>query len=94
MNTKDKLNLMNQIDKDNQKHVEDWKQQNMKIWVADYGCIEANGERSEDNRIQIEALTIREALEKAEEEIKNLALLGNWQFWKIWDVGMCNDNIW
>ena len=41
-----------------------------------------------------EALTIREALEKAEEEIRNLALLGNWQFWKIWDVGMCNDNIW
>ena len=53
MNTKDKLNLMNQIDKDNQKHVENWKQQNMKFWVAYYGCIEANGERSDDNQIQV-----------------------------------------
>ena len=104
MNTKDKLNLMNQIDKDNQKHVEDWKQQNMKVWVADYGFIDRDGNKHDEegdeafpygsNRIQVEALDIQTALDEAKKQL--LAMAGNrdWQEVRIYDVGICNDNIW
>lgn len=101
MKIKDKLNLMKQIDEDNRKHVEDWKEENMKIWVADYAGIDADGnkfEATDDDfnacRIQVEALTIEEALIEAKKQVGNLAVLGNWQDWKIYCIGMCNKNVW
>jgi len=103
MNIKDKLDLMKQIKENNRKHVEDWKRENMKIWVADYGFIDRDGNKHEsdlnghdmnDFQIQVEALNIREALEKAEEQVSAMAGNRDWQYWTITDIGICNDNIW
>lgn len=103
MNIREKLNLMKQIEEDNRKHVEDWKRKNMKIWVADYGFIDRDGNKKEsdmngsnlrDYQIQVEALDIQEALNKAKEQVSAMAYNRDWQYWTITDVGICNDNIW
>ncbi len=108
MKIREKLNLMKQIDEDNRKHVEEWKQKNMKIWVADYAFIDRDGNKHEwkpedktgfdghreNFTYQVEALDIQEALNKAKEQISAMAGNRDWQYWTITDVGICNDNIW
>ena len=62
MNTKDKLNLMKQIDVDNRKHIEEFIQAHMKTWVADYAFIDRDGLKRdwepEDSRIIEETVDI------------------------------------
>ena len=104
MKIREKLNLMKQIDKDNKQHVEDWKRKNMKIWVADYGFIDRDGVKHDEegdevfpygsNRIQIEALDIQSALDEAKKQLLAMASNRDWQEVRIYDVGICNDNIW
>ena len=104
MNTKDELKLMDEIREANKKHVEEFIQAHMKIWVADYGFIDRNGVQHDEegdeafpygsNRIQVEALDIQSALDEAKKQLLAMAGNRNWLEVKIYDVGMCNDNIW
>lgn len=101
---KDKLNVMKEIDISNKHHVEDWKRENMKVWIADYGFIDRDGIKHDEkgdeafpygsNKIQIEALDIQEALKKAKEQISAMGDNRDWQHFTIYDVGICNQNIW
>lgn len=43
----EKLKLMKQIDEDNRKHVEEFIQAHMKIWVADFAFIDREGRKRE-----------------------------------------------
>lgn len=101
MNIREKLNLMKKIDEDNRKHVEEWKQKNMKIWVADYSGKDAEGKVIESTyvdpmacRIQVEAMTIDDALKEAKKKVAALAEEGNWQTWLVWGISICNENVW
>ena len=69
-----------------------------------YGFIDRDGNKHDEegdeafpygsNRIQVEALDIQTALDEAKKQL--LAMAGNrdWQEVRIYDVGICNDNIW
>ena len=101
MNTKDKLNLMKQIDEDNRKHLEEFIQAHMKIWVADYVYIDRDGNKIDiapgsfrSPSLQVEALNIRDALEAAEKKLKEMREECGWLEFIITDVGICNANVW
>lgn len=102
MNMKEKLGLMKQIDADNKKHVEEFIQAHMKIWVADYAFVDRDGNRVEEKeddpvglyRVDVEALNINVALEKAEEKLMALSEENGWRGFLIYDIGICNNNIW
>ena len=106
MNTKDELMLMDEIKEANKRHVEEFIKAHLKIWVADYGYIDRNGNKHENViedgcfqipftcRIQVEALNIREALDAAEKKLKEMREELGWLEFIITDVGICNDNIW
>ena len=47
MKIREKLNLMKKIDEDNRKHVEDFIQAHMKVWVADFAFIDRDGMKRE-----------------------------------------------
>jgi len=102
MNIKDKLMLMDEIKEANKRHVEEFIQAHMKIWVADYAFIDRDGNKVEEldsdpfgkYRIQVEALNIRDALDAAEKKLKEMREESGWLEFIITDVGICNDNIW
>ena len=78
---KDKLNVMKEIDISNKQHVEDWKRKNMKIWVADYGFIDRDGNKHDEEGD--EAFPYAGAHQEQNQSYKEGS-----------DVGICNDNIW
>lgn len=102
----EKLHMMKQIEEDNRKHVEDWKQRNMKLWVADYAFIDADGVKREweikpefegikrSFTICVDAMDIQGALDEAKKTLLALAAEKNWQEVRIIDIGICNENIW
>ena len=108
MKIREKLNLMKKIDEDNRKHVEEFIQAHMKIWVADFAFIDRDGLKREwepedshnlnsnrnDFTIQVQALNIRDALDAAEKTLKEKREESGWLEFIITDVGICNDNIW
>ncbi len=102
MTTKEKLELMDEIKAANENHVKEWKAANMKVWVADYGFIDADGNKFEETendpfgayRIQIEALDIQAALDEAKKVLLEMAAGKGWQTVRIYNIGICNENIW
>mgnify|MGYP000974189028 CR=1 FL=1 len=102
MTTKEKLELMDEIKAANENHVKEWKAANMKVWVADYGFIDADGNKFEETendpfgayRIQIEALDIQAALDEAKKRLLEMAAGKGWQTVRIYNIGICNENIW
>ena len=108
MNTKDELMLMDEIKEANKRHVEEFIQAHLKVWVADFAFIDSNGLKREwepedesnlnihrsDFTVQVEALNIREALDAAEKKLKEMREESGWLEFIITDVGICNDNIW
>ena len=104
----EKLKLMKQIDEDNRKHVEEFIQAHMKIWLVDFAFIDRDGLKREwepddshnlntnrsDFTVQVEALNIRDALDAAEKLLKEKREESGWLEFIIIDVGICNDNIW
>lgn len=105
MNIKEKLQLMDEISDDNKRHVEEWKQKNLKSWVADYGYIDQDGNKHDEkgdaafpfgtNRIKVYAPNIQGALIEA---MKCLTAIRNgqpgWQDARIYDIGIMDDDIW
>lgn len=47
MKIREKLNLMKKIDEDNRKHIEEFIQAHMKIWVVDFAFIDRDGMKRE-----------------------------------------------
>lgn len=102
MTTKEKLELMDEIKAANENHIKEWKAANMKVWMADYGFIDANGNKVEETendpfgayRIQIEALDIQAALDEAKKVLLEMAAGKGWQQVRIYNIGICNENIW
>ena len=108
MKIREKLKLMKQIDEDNRKHVEEFIQAHMKIWVADFAFIDSDELKREwepedesnmnihrsDFTVQVEALNIRDALDAAEKKLKKMREESGWLEFIITDIGICNDNIW
>ena len=108
MNTKDELKLMDEIREANKRHVEEFIQAHLKIWVADFAFIDSDGLKREwdprdksnmnihrsDFIVQVAALNIREALDAAEKELKEIQEESGWLEFIIYDIGICNDNIW
>lgn len=108
MKIREKLNLMKKIDEDNRKHVEEFIQAHMKIWVADFAFIDRDGlkrgwepedshnlnSNRNDFTVQVSALNIRDALDAAEKMLKEKREESGWLEFIITDVGICNDNIW
>lgn len=108
MNIREKLKLMKKIDADNKRHVEEFIKAHMKVWVADFAFIDADGVKHEwepeDNSnpdydrsnftIQVEALNIREAVDAAEKKAEQIREECRWLEVKVTDIGICNDNIW
>ena len=107
MKIREKLNLMKKIDEDNRKHVEEFIQAHMKIWVADFAFIDRDGLKREwepedshnlnsnrnDFTVQVSALNIRDALDAAEKKLKEMREECGWLEFIITDVGICTDNI-
>lgn len=111
MKIREKLKLMKKIDEDNMKHVEEFIQAHMKVWVAEFGFIDRDGMKRmwnndpndpdseinsnrNDFTIQVKALNIRDALDAAEKALKEKREESGWLDFIIYDVGMCNQNIW
>ena len=105
MNIKEKLQLMDEISEDNKRHVEEWKQENLKSWVADYGFIDKDGNKHDEkgdpafpfgtNRIKVHASNIQDALIQATQCLTAIrAGQPDWQDARIYDIGIMDDNIW
>lgn len=103
MTVKDKLNLIQEERTANEKHVQEWKQGNMKTWYVDYGYIDAEGKEHVDdenafpfgsNRIDVKAPDIQSALDESKKQLLAKAEKLNWQEVKIWNIGIVEDNIW
>lgn len=102
----DALKTMKEIKAANDKHLQEWKEQNMKLWVADYAFIDADGVKREweikpefegikrSFTICVDAMDIQGALDEAKKILLALAAEKNWQEVRIIDVGICNENIW
>ena len=67
---------------------------NNKIWVVSYGFIDNDGNQWDENDISIEARSIDEALRIAYDRLYHELYTQHWNAFKIWDIGICNDNIW
>ena len=66
-----------------------------KFWSILYGIIDKDGNQwDENNDIVIEARSIDEALRLAYDRLYHEMYSQHWQAFKIWDIGICNDNIW
>lgn len=101
MEIKKELELIQEERAANEKHVQEWKQANMKTWAVDYGFIDADGNKHVDeekalwsNRIKVKAPDIQIALEEAKKELLAMAQNLDWQEVKIWNIGIMEDNIW
>ena len=103
MEIKKELNLIQAEKAANEKHVQEWKQANMKTWAVDYGFIDADGNKHIDdeynfpygsNRIKVKAPDIQIALDEIKKELLAMAQNRNWQEVKIWNIGIMEDNIW
>ena len=67
---------------------------NRKIWSVMYGIIETDGNQWDENDITIEAGSIDEALRITYDRLYYEMYSQHWNGFKIWDIGICNDNIW
>lgn len=64
-----------------------------KSWSISYSYIK-DGKENEDSTLIVFAPTIRDALDAAEEQIAKDATEQGWERWKVWDIGICDTNIW
>lgn len=67
---------------------------NIKIWSVLYGLIDKDGNQWDEYDIVIQAVSIDEALRLAYARLYKDMYSQQWQCFKIWDIGICNDNIW
>ena len=67
---------------------------NKKIWSVMYGILDTDGNQWDENDITIEAVSIDEALRLAYDRLYYEMYSQHWDAFKIWDIGICNDNIW
>ena len=65
-----------------------------KIWSILYGIIDDDGNKRDENDLIIEARSIDTALRLAYDRLYYEMYHQHWQAFKIWDIGICNDNIW
>lgn len=65
-----------------------------KIWSVMYGIIDDDGNKQDQNDIIVEARSIDDALRLAYDRLYHAMYCEHWQVFKIWDIGICNDNIW
>lgn len=93
MNTKNKLNLMDEIKAANESSVRAFLQlsKTVKHWKADYAVI-CNGMYEEDSFI-ISAVNIMEAVNRATELLEAVAKEFGAEKWSIWDVGIIEQNV-
>lgn len=64
-----------------------------KSWSISYSFV-LNGKENEDTTLIVFAATIREALDAAEEQLTKDAAEQGWERWKVWDIGICDTDIW
>lgn len=65
-----------------------------KIWSVLYGIIDKDGNQRDEIDLTVEARSIDDALRLAYDRLYHEMYSQHWQAFKIWDVGICNDNIW
>ena len=92
MTIKEKLNLIREEKAANEKHVQDFKENNVKTWKVTYNYIQGGAEAEEDYFIR--ATNIQYALEGAMDKLIADAEEQGWDVWKIWNIGIMEDNIW
>ena len=68
--------------------------ENKKIWSVMYGILDTDGNQWDENDITIEASSIDEVLRIAYDRLYYEMYSQHWDAFKIWDIGICNDNIW
>lgn len=65
-----------------------------KIWSISYGLIDEDGNKRDGDDITVEARLIDDALRLAYDRLYHEMYSRHWQAFKIYDIGMCNYNIW
>ena len=65
-----------------------------KIWSVMYGFIDDDGNKRDECCTTVEARSIDNALRLAYDRLYYKMYSQHWQAFKIWDIGICNDNIW
>ncbi len=103
MSMKDKLIIHKRIEAEDRKHLEEYMERYNKTWTVNYAFVDRHGVKrtddmdyfpSESNQIEVKALNIQDALDKAKTELEIMGENRGWREIKIWDIGICNANIW
>ena len=66
----------------------------MKHWVVDVAYVSYSGIRNELTYPMVVAASITEAIEKITAQVIKDARQRHWLRWKIWNVGMVEQEVW
>ena len=68
--------------------------ENDKLWSCEYAYIDADGLVFDDCRVIVNGKSIDEALRKARKKLNDKFIICKWKRYRIYDIGICNENIW
>ncbi len=92
MEIKKELKLIEEEKAANAQHVQDFKESRVKTWKVSYNYIQGGIEAEEDYFLK--ATDIRYALEGTMDKLIADAEEQGWEAWKIWNIGIMEDDIW
>lgn len=91
MNTKEKLNLMKEVEAHNAARIKEHTITRKKQWLVDYATLK--GGVQEEGRFEIVALSINEALTNAQALLVRVSKDYGWDNLMIWDIGIMDDEL-
>ena len=91
MNTKEKLNLMKEVEAHNAKRIKDFTYSEKKHWKIDYATMKEGVQ--EEGSFIIVALSINEALTNAQALLIRVSVDYGWNNVVIWNIGIMEDDV-
>lgn len=88
MTTREKLELMAEINAANDAHVQEFLNTKFQDWKISYAFVTPDGEAHEDEFYWLKAATIGDALETAKMILTKIGAESGWVKWMIWNIGI------